>query len=104
MKHVRTLIKKAVAFSLLITVIIIAAPQVFPETLGDAELTILFTHDLHSHFNSERFIIQGKEGERGGYARLKTAIDSIKALHPDLFLFDAGDFSMGTPYQTIFSA
>ena len=55
---------------------------------GD-QITILFTHDLHSHF-----LPQPAEGggESGGYARLKTVIDEQKALYPDAVLLDGGDF------------
>ena len=44
------------------------------------EVTILFTHDLHSHFLPQR---AEDDGESGGYARLKTAIDVEKAAHPN---------------------
>jgi len=45
----------------------------------------------------------GSISERGGFARMKTVIDGVKGRYPDTFVLDAGDFSMGTPYQTIFS-
>ena len=35
---------------------------------------------------------------------MKTAIDATRKAYPDTFLFDAGDFAMGSPYQTIFSS
>lgn len=65
------------------------------------EFTILFTHDLHSHF-----LPQSTEdgGETGGYARLKTAIDREKAVHPDALLLDGGDFSIGSLIQTLYTA
>lgn len=64
------------------------------------ETTILFTHDLHSHF-----LPQPAEGggETGGYARLKTAIDAERALHPDALVLDAGDFSIGSLIQTLYT-
>jgi 2',3'-cyclic-nucleotide 2'-phosphodiesterase (5'-nucleotidase family) len=40
----------------------------------------------------------------GGYARLKSAIDLEKETDPEAILVDAGDFSMGTPFQTIFQS
>ena len=52
------------------------------------ETTILFTHDLHSHFLP---LPDGEGGERGGYARLKTAIDREKEKYPDALLVDGGD-------------
>ena len=64
------------------------------------ETTILFTHDLHSHF-----LPQGTEdgGSSGGYARLKTAIDRERALHPDALVVDGGDFSIGSLIQTLYT-
>lgn len=64
------------------------------------ETTILFTHDLHSHF----LPVEGAKGkERGGYARLKTVIDQEQERHPDALLLDAGDFSIGTLFQTLYT-
>ena len=67
----------------------------------EKQVTILFTHDLHSHF-----LPQPTEGgkESGGYARLKTVIDAQKALHPDALLLDGGDFSIGSLIQTLYTA
>lgn len=63
------------------------------------ELAVVFTHDLHSHIDA--FLMEdGTEG--GGFARLKTAIDAVNAEHPNLLLVDAGDFSMGTLYQSVY--
>ena len=64
------------------------------------ETTILFTHDLHSHF-----LPQPAEdgGESGGYARLKTAIDAEKEKYPDALLLDGGDFSIGSLIQTLYT-
>ena len=66
----------------------------------DRETTILFTHDLHSHFLPQP---TGDGGESGGYARLKTAIDQEKAAHPDALLVDGGDFSIGSLIQTLYT-
>lgn len=67
---------------------------------GRNETTVLFTHDLHSHF-----LPQPTEdgGESGGYARLKTAIDRERAGHPDALLLDGGDFSIGSLIQTLYT-
>ena len=35
-------------------------------------LDVLFTHDTHSHLNSFSTIVDGKQEEVGGFARLKT--------------------------------
>ena len=62
--------------------------------------TILFTHDLHSHFLPQ---VAEDGGESGGYARLKTAIDAEKEQHPDALLLDGGDFSIGSLVQTLYT-
>ena len=78
----------------------------FAEAEGTAparEVTILFTHDIHSHLDS--FRISGENGKVqsvGGLARIATLIEKEKAESPDAFLLDGGDFSMGTLYQTLF--
>ena len=66
----------------------------------EKEVTVLFTHDLHSHFLPQR---AEDGGESGGYARLKTAIDAEKAAHPDALLVDGGDFSIGSLIQTLYT-
>ncbi len=65
------------------------------------QITVLFTHDLHSHFLP---VSDGQGGAYGGYARLKTVIDQQKVIHPDALLLDGGDFSMGSLFQTAYSA
>ena len=71
---------------------------------GDDEtLTILFTHDLHDNLLPYTVEENGLAVEQGGYARLLTVINQERAKDPDLLLVDAGDFSMGTLFQTIFS-
>ena len=62
--------------------------------------TILFTHDLHSHFLPQS---TAEGGESGGYARLKTVIDGGRAMNPDALLVDGGDFSIGSLIQTLYT-
>ena len=63
-------------------------------------VTILFTHDLHSHL----LPAVGEDGtEYGGYARLMTVIKEQKEKHPDAILVDGGDFSMGSLFQTAYT-
>ena len=64
------------------------------------EITILYTHDMHSSFLPK----QGENGHsRGGYARLKTLIDGQRQEHPNALVLDGGDFSMGSLFQTAYS-
>lgn len=59
------------------------------EKKGDPnKLTILFEHDMHSHLEK--------------FPNMATVIKQTKEEDPDTVILDAGDFSMGTPYQTIY--
>lgn len=64
------------------------------------ETTILFTHDLHSHFLPQE--TEGG-GQSGGYARLATVIGREKRRSPNALLLDAGDFSIGSLIQTLYT-
>jgi len=68
---------------------------------GEQEATILFTHDLHSHFLPQA---DGEGGESGGYARLMTALDRERRQHPDAVTVDGGDFSIGSLIQTLYTS
>ncbi|MGN7409466.1 bifunctional metallophosphatase/5'-nucleotidase [Sporosarcina sp. SAFN-010] len=71
---------------------------------ADESITILFTHDLHDNFLP--FEIDRGQGQGevtvGGYARLHSAIQEQREKDPDALLVDAGDFAMGTLFQTIY--
>ncbi len=83
---------------LILTILLGIAAPTFAQ--NEKTATILFTHDLHSHF-----LPSAKEGggEFGGFARLMTAIHDQKALYPDAILVDSGDFSMGSLFQTAYA-
>ena len=70
-----------------------------PVSAQSKELSILFTHDLHSYIDSND---QNSESI-GGFARIKTIIDQKKSEDSNTLVLDAGDFSMGTLYQSVFS-
>lgn len=67
-------------------------------------ISILFTHDIHDHFYP--FPVRSDKGvkELGGFARLYSAIEKEKTLDSEALVVDAGDYSMGTLFQTIFSS
>ena len=67
---------------------------------GPQETTVLFTHDLHSHF-----LPQDTEdgGQSGGYARLMTALERERAKHPNALTVDGGDISIGSLIQTLYT-
>ena len=64
------------------------------------EATILFTHDLHSHFLPA---VKEGGGEYGGYARLMTVIRQQREVDPNAILVDGGDFAMGSLFQTAYA-
>ncbi|MDY3847247.1 MAG: metallophosphatase [Prevotella sp.] len=66
-------------------------------------LVMLHTNDTHStvvpvNKNLEDTLIAG----RGGFLRRATVVEQERAKHPDLLLFDSGDFSQGSPYYTMY--
>ncbi|UWG95392.1 bifunctional metallophosphatase/5'-nucleotidase [Dehalobacter sp. DCM] len=65
-------------------------------------LTILFTNDLHDHLLPVKAEINHVVTESGGFARLQSAILAERAKDSNTLLVDGGDYSMGTPFQTIF--
>ena len=94
---------RVISIFLIALIIFTLIPSVsYLEGKGNS-LTILFTHDLHDNFYPFTVEENGKIKTLGGYGRLSTAIKRERANDPNLLLVDAGDFSMGTLFQTIFS-
>ena len=87
-------------FAFVIAVLILASALVTASADENKEVTVLFTHDLHSHFLPSK---AEDGGEFGGYARLMTAITEQKEKHPHAILVDGGDFSMGSLFQTCYA-
>ncbi|MDP2904712.1 MAG: 5'-nucleotidase C-terminal domain-containing protein, partial [Candidatus Omnitrophota bacterium] len=94
-------VRRGILFVLIF--LVLAGAVFFGLILKPAELTILFTHDLHSNLapysmpSSNDSVI-----EAGGYARLAAAIDRQRKGREDKTLvLDGGDFSMGTLFHTI---
>ena len=95
-------------FAVLLSMLLLSA-AFLPMASANApsiSLTVLFTHDTHDHFYPD------SEG-KGGYTRLATlleqqrktgavAADGAQYQYPTVTL-DAGDFSMGTLFQTIYT-
>lgn len=84
----------------LFAVLILVSACITANAEESREVTVLFTHDLHSHLLPSR---SEDKGEFGGYARLMTVINEQKEKHPDAILVDGGDFSMGSLFQTCFA-
>ena len=97
----KTIFRKVLA--ILISVIILCGAFSSTGAFATAsaqDVTVLFTHDLHSHLLPSA----DTDGSiYGGYARLSTAIAEQKKLHPNALLLDGGDFAMGSLFQTAFA-
>ena len=70
---------------------------------GKKELVVLHTNDTHScvmpmNPNLADTMLAG----RGGFLRRVNMIKQQRQQHPDLLLFDSGDFSQGSGYYTLF--
>ena len=91
---------RAAAAALLLLLCICPLSLAAGENGGTYETTVLFTHDLHSHFLPQS---DGEGGESGGYARLKTALDQERAKYPNALTLDGGDFSIGSLIQTLYT-
>ncbi len=87
-------------FLALLTVLSLSAAVNVYANAENGEITVLFTHDLHSHLLPSAN--ETGEGEYGGYARLMTAIKAEKAIDSNAILVDGGDFAMGSLFQTAY--
>lgn len=63
------------------------------------ELVILHTNDTHSQLEPYNY---KQDTNVGGALRREAYIRQVRDTHPDVLLFDAGDFSQGTPYFNFF--
>ena len=70
---------------------------------GKKQLVILHTNDTHSTILPLNVNLDNKDlAGRGGFLRRINMIKEEREQHPDLILFDSGDFSQGSGYYTIF--
>lgn len=80
-----------IAFVMMVTVL---APAGVFGASKDKDVSVVFTSDIHSHMDS----VHGS----GGMARVSTIVKQEKKKNKNSFLLDAGNFSMGTVFQTIY--
>ena len=70
---------------------------------GKKELVILHTNDTHSTILPLNPNLDDKDiAGRGGFLRRINMLKEQRQEHPDLLLFDSGDFSQGSGYYTLF--
>ncbi len=94
---------KVLALILVFAFILAAGLPVLSSAEIGKSVTILFTHDMHDHFYPADVLDGDKITSVGGFSRLYSAIEAEREKEPELLLIDAGDFSMGTLFQTIFT-
>jgi len=87
----------------IIFILFFSSLTAFAQDTESATADIVFTHDLHSYIDPVQVNENGVLVEKGGFARIKTIIDSVKKQNENTFVLDGGDFSMGTLYQSVFS-
>lgn len=91
---------RAVAAMILVLLLLCGTLPLGTLAAGETyETTVLFTHDLHSHFLPQE---TADGGESGGYARLATVLQQERAQHPNALTLDGGDFSIGSLIQTLY--
>ena len=98
--------KECTALALAGVLLLAAVPCAWPVCAQDAApstaVDIVFTHDTHSHLNTFTTMVDGLETELGGFARMNTLIEALRAQNTDSLVIDGGYFSMGTLIQTVF--
>ena len=62
-------------------------------------LVILHSNDTHSQIEPQTV---GENKGLGGYERRENYIEKVRKEYPNVLLMDAGDYSQGTPYFTLF--
>lgn len=66
------------------------------------ELFILHSSDTHSRIEPVSPQAADPNAGMGGAVRRATLVKQYREQHPDMLLFDCGDFSQGTPYYNVF--
>lgn len=92
--------KRIFTFFILITLCVYILPFSVVNANSNDSITVVFTHDLHSHLNSF-----SHNGEMvGGFAKIKTVINEARNSSTNSVVVDAGDFSMGTLFQSAYTS
>lgn len=67
------------------------------------ELYIFHTNDTHSCIEPiEAHHPDTAQANKAGFVRRVTFLKEMRKQHPDMLLFDSGDFSQGSPYYNMF--
>ncbi len=79
--------------------IITICAVVFGFEASAQDLVILHTNDTHSQITPQ---VTGEGKGLGGYERREAYINKVRKEHKNVLLLDAGDFSQGSPYFSLF--
>jgi len=91
---------KKLLFTIFLSIFIISSSSFAKE---NSTINIFFTHDIHDHVEDFNISENGQNLNIGGYERINQAIQNQLKEDKDSLILDAGDYSMGTLFQTIFS-
>jgi 5'-nucleotidase/UDP-sugar diphosphatase len=96
--------RKIVLLSSALALMVMVTGSIAAPASYNKELMIVFTHDLHSYFMPHQVLTQdGNQVQQGGYAKLAYLIKGQQLFERNKTItVDAGDFSMGTLFQTSF--
>lgn len=78
---------KILILCMVLTTLVPSAVMAKEKTRED-RIQFIVSHDMHSHLET--------------FAQVATVIETEKKNHEETFVLDGGDFSMGTPYQTVY--
>lgn len=100
MRHIYNKVKRTVG-CLMMGILFSFLPQT---VLGqDKQLVILHTNDTHSTiYPLNPNLADTALAGRGGFIRRIAMLREERKKHPDLLLFDSGDFCQGSPYFTLY--
>lgn len=88
-------------FSFIIIVALMTIISVGAKT--KKQLVVLHTNDTHSCIMPLNMNLDNKDiAGRGGFLRRVNMLKEQRQQHPDLLLFDSGDFSQGSGFYTLF--
>ena len=69
------------------------------------KINVLIVHTNDTHSCIEPVLDNFADtvmADKGGFLRRVVLVDSLRAINPNLLLFDSGDFSQGLPYYNLF--